>query len=83
MGVDEEALTNDMTLGNIPKIVAPSHYALVPPLDEHVEENSWRSWTCDTTYTNEGEFQKGMTFDNKDSLLEAVRLYHIRRKVEY
>ena len=24
-----------------------------------------------------------MTFDNKDSLLEVVRLYHIRRNVEY
>ena len=35
MGVDEEALANDMTLGNI-----PTPYALVPPLDEHVEDNS-------------------------------------------
>ena len=83
VGVDEEALANDMTLGNIPTIVAPTPYALVPPLDEHVEDNSWRSWACDTTYTDEGEFQKGMMFDNKDALLDAVRLYHIRRNVEY
>ncbi|XP_057537246.1 uncharacterized protein LOC130814961 [Amaranthus tricolor] len=72
-----------MTLRNIPTIVAPTPYALVPPLDEHFKDNSWRSWDCDTTYTDEGEFQKGMMFDNKDALLDAVRLYHIRRNVEY
>ena len=72
-----------MSLGNLSIIIAPTPYALVPPLDEHVEDNSWRSWACDTTYTDEGEFQKGIMFDNKDVLLNAVRLYHIRRNVEY
>ena len=38
--VDENALANDMTLGNIPTIVAPTPYALCPPLDEYVEDNS-------------------------------------------
>ena len=38
--VDEDALANDMTLGNIPTIVAPTPYALCPPLDEYVEDNS-------------------------------------------
>ncbi|XP_057538702.1 uncharacterized protein LOC130816111 [Amaranthus tricolor] len=33
VGVYEEALANDMTLGNIPTIVAPTPYALVPPLE--------------------------------------------------
>ncbi|XP_057536703.1 uncharacterized protein LOC130814600 [Amaranthus tricolor] len=83
VGVDEEALANDMSLGNIPTIIAPTPYALVPPIDEHVEDNSWRSWDCDTTYTDERKFQKVMMFDNKDALLDAVRLYHIRRNVEY
>ena len=72
-----------MSLCNIPTIIAPTPYALVPPLDEHVEDNSWRSLDYDTTYTDEGEFQKGMMFNNKDALLDAVRLYHIRRNVEY
>ena len=62
----------DMTLGNVPKIVAFTPYALVPPLDEHVDDNSWRSWACDTTYTEEEEFEMGMMFDNKESLLENV-----------
>ncbi|XP_057533383.1 uncharacterized protein LOC130811201 [Amaranthus tricolor] len=80
---NEDALGNDLNLGNIPTIVPPTPYALVPPLDEHIEDNSWRSWTCETTFTEEGEFQKDQVFDNKESLLEAVRLYHIRRNVEY
>ena len=54
--VYEEALATNMTLGNIPTIIAPTLYALVPPCDEHIEENSWRSWACDTTYTEKGEF---------------------------
>ena len=77
--VDEDALTNDMTLNNIPTIVSPTPYALVPPLDEHAEDNSFRYLDCNTTFTEEEEFQKGIVFDNKDSLLEFVRLYHIRR----
>ena len=72
-----------MTLGNIPTIVAPTHYALVPPIDEHVKNNSLRSWACDTTYTKERQFEKGMMFDKKEALLKAVRVYHIRRNVEY
>lgn len=54
--VDEEALATNMTLGNILIIVVPTPYALVPPLDEHVDDNSWRSCACDITYTKEGEF---------------------------
>ena len=81
--VDEDALATDMTLGNNPTIIAPTPYALVLPLDEHVEENSWRTWACDTTYTEEGEFEKGMMFDSMESLLEAIRVYHIRRNVDY
>ena len=38
--VDEDDLGNDMTLGNILTIVAPIPYALCPPLDEYVEDNS-------------------------------------------
>ena len=67
-----------MAIGNIPIIFAPITYALVPPLNEHVEDNSWISWACDTTYTKEGDFEKGVIFDNKESLLEAVRVYYIR-----
>ena len=37
---------------------------------------------CDTTYTEE-ELEKGMMFDSKEALLEAIRVYHIRRNVEY
>ena len=44
---------------------------------------SWSSWACDTTFTKEYEFQKGQLFYNKESLLEVVRLYHIRRNVKY
>ena len=40
MDVDEDALANDMTLGNIPTIVALTPYALCQPLDEYVEDNS-------------------------------------------
>ena len=43
MDVDEDALATDMTQGNIPTIVVPTPNALVPSLDEHVEENSWRT----------------------------------------
>ena len=50
---------------------------------EYVEENSWKTWVCDTTYTEDEEFEKGMIFDRKEALLEAVRVYHIRRNVEY
>ena len=64
VGVDEKALAKGMTLDNIPTTVAATPYVLVPPLNEHVEDNSWTSWACDTTYNDEGEFQKGMTFDN-------------------
>ena len=56
---DEDALANDMTLGNISTIVAPTPYDLCPLLDEYVEENSLRTWVCDTTYTKDGEFEKG------------------------
>ena len=73
MDVDEDALANDMTLGNIPTIIPPTPYALCPPLDEYEEDNSWRTWACDTTYTEDGEFEKGMMFDSKKSLLEAIR----------
>ena len=38
--MDEDALANDMTLGNISKIVAPTPYVLCPHLDEYVEDNS-------------------------------------------
>ena len=38
--VDEDALVDDMNLGNIPTIIAPSPYALCPPLDEYVEDNA-------------------------------------------
>ena len=41
--MDEDVVTNDMTLGNIPTIVAPTPYALCLPLDEYVEDNSWRT----------------------------------------
>ena len=34
LDVDEDALANDMTLGNIRTIVAPTPYAVCPPLDE-------------------------------------------------
>ena len=78
--VDEDALATDMTLGNI---VPPTPYAKCPSVDEHEEDNSWRTWACDTTYTEEGELEKGMRFDNKEALLEAIRVYHIRRNVEY
>ena len=81
--VDKDALANDMTLGNIPTIVAPTPYALCPPLDEYEEDNSLRTWACDTTYTEEGELEKGMMFDSKKALLEAIRVYDIRRNVEY
>ncbi|XP_057526212.1 uncharacterized protein LOC130805456 [Amaranthus tricolor] len=81
--VDEDALANDMTLGNIPTIIPPTPYALCPPLNEYAEDSSWRTWACDTTYTEQGEFEKGMMFDNKESLLEAIRVYHIGRNVEY
>ena len=79
----EDALANDMTLGNIPTVFAPTPYALCPPLDEYVEDNFWRTWVCDTTHTEDGEFEKGMIFDSKEVLLEAVKVYHIRRNVEY
>ena len=81
--VDKDALANDMTLGNIPIIVAPTPYALCPPLDQYEEDNSWRTWACDTTYTEKGELEKGMMFDSKDALLEAIRVYHICRNMEY
>ena len=80
--VDEDALANDMTLGNIPTIVAPTPYTLCPPLDEYMEDNAWRTWDCDNTYTEDGEIEKGMVFDIKEALLEAVRVYHISRNVE-
>ena len=57
--VDEDVLANDMILGNIPTIVAPTPYALCPPLDEYEEDSSWRTWTYDTTYTEEGKLEKG------------------------
>ena len=41
--VDEDALANDMTLGNIPTIIPPTPYALCSPLDEYEEDNSWRT----------------------------------------
>jgi hypothetical protein len=81
--VDEDALANDMTLGNIPTIVAPTPYALCPPLDEYEENNSWRTWACDTTYTEGGAFEMSLMFDSKEALLEAISMYHIRRNVEY
>ena len=74
--VDEETIANDI-------IVPPTPYAQCPPLDEYEEDNSWRTWVCDTTYTEDGELEKGMIFDSKVDLLEAVRVYHIRRNVEY
>ncbi|XP_057549083.1 uncharacterized protein LOC130827393 [Amaranthus tricolor] len=83
LDVDEDALANDMTLGNIPTIIPPTTYALCPPLDEYEEDNSWRTWACDTIYTEDGELEKGMMFDSKEALLEAIRVYHIRRNVEY
>ena len=43
MDVDEDALANDMTLGNIPTIIPPTPYALCPPLDEYEEDNLWRT----------------------------------------
>ena len=53
--VDEDALATNIILCNIPTIVAPTPYALVPPLDhEFVEDNSWRSWACNTTNIEEG-----------------------------
>ncbi|XP_057539115.1 uncharacterized protein LOC130817428 [Amaranthus tricolor] len=81
--VDEDALANDMTLGNISTIIPPTPYALCPPLDEYEEDNSRKTWACDTTYTEEGELEKGMMFDSKEALLEAIRVYHIRKNVEY
>ena len=81
--VDKDALANDMTLGNIPTIIAPTPYALCPPLDEYMEDNFWRTWACDTIYTEEGELEKGMMFDSKVAVLEAIRAYHICRNVEY
>ncbi|XP_057533134.1 uncharacterized protein LOC130811017 [Amaranthus tricolor] len=33
--------------------------------------------------TLDGKFEKDMIFDSKKALLEAVRVYHIRRNVEY
>ena len=41
--VEEDALANDMTLGNLPTIVASTIYALCPPLDEYVEDKSLRT----------------------------------------
>ena len=79
VNVDEDALANYTTLSNISTIVAPTPYALCLPLDEYVEDNSWRTWVCNTTYTEDEELEKGMIFDSK----EAVRVYHIRRNVEY
>ena len=38
--VDEDALVNDMTLDNIPTIVAPTLHVLCAPLGEYVEDNS-------------------------------------------
>ena len=67
--VDGDALANDMILGNIPTIVSPTPYALCPPLDEYEEDNSWRTWAYDTTYTEEAELEKVMMFDSKDALL--------------
>ena len=81
--VDEDARANDMTLGNIPTIFAPTPYALCPPLDEYEEDNSWRTWACDTTYAEEGELEKVMMFDSKEALLEDTRVHHIRRNAEY
>ena len=43
---------------------AVTPYALCPPLDDYEEDNSWRTWACDTTYTEEGELEKGMMFDS-------------------
>ncbi|XP_057524317.1 uncharacterized protein LOC130804037 [Amaranthus tricolor] len=83
LDVDEDALATDMTLGNIPIIVPPTPYALCPPLNEYEEDNSWRTWACDTTYTEDGELEKSMTFDSKEALLEAIIVYHIRRNVKY
>ena len=71
--VDEDALANDMTLNNIPTIIPPIPYALCPTLDEYEEDNSQRTWACDTTYTEEGELEKGMMFNGKEALLEAIR----------
>ena len=82
MDKDTLGLATNMTLGNIRKSYAPTLYALVPPLNEHLEDNSWRTWACDITYTKEKEFEKGMMFDSKESLLEVVRVYHIHRNVE-
>ena len=56
--VDEDALANDMTLGNIPTIITPTPYALCPPLDQYVEDNSRRTWACDTTYIEDGSLKR-------------------------
>ncbi|XP_057530544.1 uncharacterized protein LOC130808979 [Amaranthus tricolor] len=72
-----------MTLGNIPTIIPSTPYALCPRLNEYAEGSSWRTWACDTTYIEQGDFEKGMMFDNKESLLEAIRVYHIGRNVQY
>ena len=58
MDTDEDALANDIILGNIPTIVAHTPYALCPSLDEYVEDNSWRTWVCDTTCTEDRELEK-------------------------
>ena len=79
--VDKDALATDITLSNIPTIIAPATYALILPLDEHVVDKSSRTCACDTTYAEEGEYEKGMIFNSKESLLEVVRVYHTRRNV--
>ena len=73
--VDEDALANDMTLDNVPTIVAPTPYALCQSLHKYEEDNSWRTWACDTTYTEEEELEKGMMFDSKENLV-VVRFLH-------
>lgn len=40
--MDEDALANGLIIGNIPIVVPPTPYALVPPLDVHLEDNSWK-----------------------------------------
>ena len=40
VGLSEDALANDMILGNISTIVPPTPYALISRLDKHIEGNS-------------------------------------------
>ena len=68
--------------GNIPTIVVPTSYALVPPLDEHLGTTLEGFWLV-TQLSPKKRFQEGMMFDNKESVVEAVWLYHIRWNVEH